>query len=159
VVYDVENLTNTQRAAEFHGEISRDWYGRLAPRAAHGSENLGRRTSSAKLIMNAACSIYDRIVDKELLVRRFYVNVVNLVSENSPDYSAAEQQLDMFTDYEEQKKQKQAEDAELDKEHAMQEALLKIRERFGKNAVVRGLNMQECATAMDRNKQIGGHKA
>ena len=160
VGYDVENLSDPKRATRYKGPIVADWYGRQVPKGVHGSQNLGRQTASTNLIMNAVRDIYDRIVDKELLVRRFTLAVMHLVPEE--DAKAAEEipvQMDLFTDYEELERQKRARDAELAKERNMQKALLNIKDKYGKNAIVRGLNMEEGATAMERNKQVGGHKA
>ena len=104
--------------------------------------------------------IYDRIVDKDLLVRRFNIAVTrSILQEEAKHEEAQPVQLNLFTDCEALEQQKKAEEAEPEKERKMQKALIDIRDKFGKNAIVRGLNMQEGATAMERNKQIGGHKA
>ena len=160
VGYDVENLNDPKRAARYKGPIVADWYGRQVPKGVHGSQNLGRQTASTNLIMSAVRDIYDRIVDKELLVRRFNIAVMHLVAEN--EASAVDEepvQMDLFTDYEALEREKQVQEAELEKERSMQKALLGIKDKYGKNAIVRGLNMEEGATAMERNKQVGGHKA
>ena len=159
VGYDIENLTDPKRAAKYKGPVTTDHYGRQVPKHAHGSQNLGRYTSSTKRIMEAVCDVYDRIVDKSLTVRRFNVIVTHLLYENEVDEEPAFEQLDMFTDYETAEKERQSEKAELDRERRMQDALLRIRDRYGKNSIVKGLNMRESATAMERNKQIGGHRA
>ena len=160
VGYDIENLTDARRAARYKGPVVPDWYGRQVPKGVHGSQNLGRLTSSTSRIVSAAREIYDRIVDRDLLVRRFNIGFAHLTGET--EAKAAENapvQMDMFIDYEAQDRRKQAEDAELERERSMQKALLDIKDKYGKNAIVRGLNMEEGATAMERNGQVGGHKA
>ncbi len=159
VAYDIENLKDPKRAAKYKGPIEADYYGREAPKGVHGSQNLGRHTSSTTRIMDAVAAIYDRIVDKNLLVRRFNVAVTHLLQQEEIKRDDTPEQLDLFTDYEVLEQQRQAEEVELEREHRMQHALLTIRDRFGKNAIVKGLNMQEGATAMERNKQVGGHRA
>ena len=160
VGYDIENLTDRGRAAAYGGEVVTDWYGRKVPKPVHGSQNLGRHVASTERIVEAVRTIFDRIADETLLMRRFTVAVCNLLT--AEEVKAAEtkpEQLDLFTDYEAQQTERRAEDAALEKETRRQKALLDIRDKYGKNAVVRGLNLQEGATAIERNSQIGGHKA
>jgi DNA polymerase V len=160
VNYDIENLSDSARSKKYKGPIVQDWYGRQVPKGVHGSQNLGRQTASTSLIMGAVRDIYDRIVDKNLLVRRFNIAVMHIVPEAEAKQSEEiPVQMDLFTDYEALERQKRAEKAELEKERSMQKALLTIKDKYGKNAIVKGLNMQEGATAMERNKQVGGHKA
>ena len=160
VGYDIENLTDPKKATKYKGAIVSDHYGRQVPKAAHGSNNLGRFTSSTNKIVEATAALYDRIVDKNLLVRRFTVAVTHLVLESEAEPAIPEmEQLDLFTDYEALDKERQAEEADLDRELKIQKALINIRDRYGKNAIVKGLNMKKESTAMERNKQIGGHKA
>ncbi len=159
VAYDIDNLRDPKIKVRYQGPIEADYYGRAAPKAVHGSQNLGRPTSSTARIMEAAAGIYDRIVDTGLLVRRFSLALTNLLprEEQRPEPDAL--QLDLFTDYEELEKKRKAEEAALEREHRRQKAILAIRDKYGKNAIVTGLNMQEGATAMERNKQVGGHRA
>ena len=103
--------------------------------------------------------IFDRVVNKDLLVRRLNLTVNRVVEESTAKQNSTPQQLDLFTDYEALEKQQQEQQAALDKERRMQEAQLAIKRRFGKNAILKGLNFKDGATAKDRNKQIGGHKA
>lgn len=160
VGYDIENLTDPKRAAKYKGSIVTDHYGRQIPKGVHGSKNLGRQTSSTRKIMDAVAAIYDSIVDKSLLVRRFTVAVTHLIPEGEAESAIpAGEQLDLFTDYEALEQHRKAEAEELDRELKMQKALITIRDKFGRNAIVKGLNMHEGATAIERNKQIGGHKA
>ncbi len=158
--YDIENLTDPERAKAYRGEIVADWYGRKVPKPVHGSKNLGRHVASTERILDAVRTIFDRIADPSLLMRRFNVTVCNLLA--ADDVKAREtvpEQLDLFTDYEAQEKARAEENAALEKETRRQKALLNIRDKYGKNAVVKGLNLQEGAMAIERNAQIGGHKA
>ena len=160
VGYDVTNLSDPKRARAYRGPVVSDWYGRAVPKGVHGSCGLGRPTASTKAIVRAVRALYDAIADPELLMRRFGVAVTDLVTE--AEAKAAEDapvQTDLFSDYEALERRRRAEDAALEREHSMQLALLGIREKFGKNAIVRGLSMREGATAMERNRQIGGHRA
>ncbi len=160
VGYDRESLTNPNIRDSYHGEISTDYYGRKVPKHAHGTENLKHQTSSSMLIMEAAMNLFDRIVNKDLLVRRLNLTVNHVVNELSANAKTQQpQQLDLFTDYDAQAQQQHKEQKALDKERRMQEAQLAIKKRFGKNAILKGLNFEEGATAKERNEQIGGHKA
>ena len=159
VGYDRESLTNPDIRARYHGEVTTDYYGRQVPKHAHGTANLSRKTSSTKLITEAIVEMFDRIVNKDLLVRRLNLTVNHVVNEEEANRRTTPTQLDLFTDYEELARQQEAEKAELDKERRIQEAQLAIKQRFGKNAILRGLNFEEGATAKERNEQIGGHKA
>ena len=159
VTYDVDNLKG-ERGEMFRGEVATDWYGRKVPKGVHGSHNLPRHTDSTRQIVEAAAEIYDRIVDSTLLVRRFGIAVMHLLTqeeliEAEPGY----EQMSMFVDYEERDRKRAAEQAEHARENKVQKALLNIRDKYGKNAIVRGLNLKDGATAMERNEQIGGHKA
>ena len=160
VGYDAECLTRPEIRAKYHGEITTDHYGKAVPKHAHGTHNFDNPTSSSRLIMDGAAELFDRCVNPNLPIRRMNLTTNHVVSEASvAARDAAPQQLDLFTDYEALNRQREAEKAKLDKERRMQEAQLKIKERFGKNAILRGLNFDEGATAKDRNEQIGGHKA
>ena len=160
VGYDVENLTDAKRAARYRGPIVADWYGRQVPKGVHGSQNLDRQTASTRRIVGAVRDIYDRITDRDLLVRRFTIAVTHLVTEaDAARAPETPEQLDLFTDYAALERERQAEEAELARERSMQKALLDIKDKYGKNAIVRGLNMEEGATAMERNRQVGGHRA
>ena len=159
VGYDIENLNNADRKKQYHGEVTIDRYGRRIPKHAHGTTNLKRQTSSTKLITDAVIELYDRSVDRNLLIRRINITANRLVDESSVEREEVYEQLDLFTDYEAQRKKQEEEEAALDREKRMQEAMLSIKKKFGKNAVLKGMNLQEGATARDRNEQIGGHKA
>ena len=160
VSYDAECLTRPEIREKYHGEITTNHYGKAVPKHAHGTFNFDKPTSSSRLIMEGATELFDRQVNADLLIRRLNLTTNHVVSEAS---AAAQdnvpQQLDLFTDYEALEKQRQEEQAKLDKERRMQLVQLKIKKRFGKNAILRGLNFEDGATAKERNKQIGGHKA
>ncbi len=161
VGYDTSNLTDPKIASQYKGAIRTDHYGRQVPQRVHGSKNLGRYMSSSRRIIDAVAEIYDSIVDRNLTVRRFNIGVGRLLTVQEVkklEEDAPPEQLSLFRDYEAEEQAKKKEDAELDKERRMQEALISIRDRYGKNAVVKGLNMQEGATAMERNEMVGGHK-
>lgn len=160
VGYDIENLTDPERRKRYKGPVTTDNYGRQVPKHAHGTVNLGRRTASSRLITEAALKLFDEIVDPELLVRRLTVVTNHVVAEDcaGPE-EAVWEQLDMFTDYEALEKKKQQEEEALAKERKLQEAMISLKKKFGKNAVLKGMNLEEGATARDRNSRIGGHKA
>ena len=158
--YDIENLTDPQRRKKYHGDIVKDHYGRQIPKHAHGTINLEGYTSSTKKIVGAAAELYDRIADKNLLVRRLNIVANHVLPESAaPKKNEGFQQLDLFTDYAALQAEQEQERAALDREKKMQQAMLTIKKKFGKNAILKGMNLEQGATAKDRNKQIGGHKA
>ena len=159
VGYDIENLTDTNGKGAYTGEIQVDRYGRKIPKHAHGTANLDGRTSSTKKILDAVMALYDRIVDPNLLVRRMYVVANRVEPEDTVRKEERFEQLDLFTDYAALERERQEEQEQLNKERRLQEAVLDIKKKFGKNAVLKGMNLEEGATARDRNRQIGGHKA
>ncbi len=160
VGYDIENLTDPARRAKYHGAVETDHYGRQIPKQAHGSINLDGHTSSTRKIMCAVSELFDRIVDKNLLIRRMYV-VANhvLLETDAPKKNDSAVQLDLFTDYAAEEEKQKAEDAALERERKIQAATLAIKKKYGKNAILKAMNLEEGATAKDRNAQIGGHKA
>ncbi|NLL42901.1 MAG: DNA methylase [Firmicutes bacterium] len=154
VGYDVLNLKDETRRKNFSGEITIDSYGRSVPKSVNGSINLDRYTSSTKLIVEAVIELFDRIADPGLLIRRVNLAANNIVDEKT----VAErnyQQLDLFKDLAVQER----EEEELERERKVQEAALAIRKKYGKNALLKGLNLEKGATTIERNQQIGGHKA
>ena len=155
VGYDIENLRNPQIASKYKGEITTDHYGRKVPKAAHGTINLKRHTSSTRLITDAAAELYDRIVDDKLLVRRINISANHIVEESSINQKNECEQLSLFTEPEEA----EAESRELEKEKDVQKAILDIKKKYGKNALLKGASLEDGATAKGRNEQIGGHKA
>ena len=160
VGYDIDNLTDPSRRAKYHGTIETDRYGRQIPKQAHGTINLNGHTSSTRKIMCAVTELYDRIVDKSLLVRRMYVVANHVLPEaDAPKKNEGAVQLDLFTDYVAEAEKQKAENAALERERKIQAATLAIKKKYGKNAILKGMNFEEGATAKDRNAQIGGHKA
>lgn len=155
VGYDNGNVAD---GGAYAGEVKADRYGRRTPKPAHGTQRLERRTSSARRIAEAALELYDRIVDPRLSVRRLNLAALNVADEREAVQDAPEQ-LDMFTDYAALEQQRAAEEAALAREKQGQQAILEIRRKFGKNAILKGTSLMEGATARDRNRQIGGHKA
>lgn len=157
--YDIENLTNEKIKSQYKGEITVDHYGRKVPKHAHGSINLGRHTSSTKLIMEAVVKLYDQIIDKRLLLRRITVTANHVIDEKYEIPEVEFEQLDIFTNYETREEEKKKEQQELEKERKLQHALLDVKKKYGKNAILKGMNFEEGATAKQRNSQIGGHRA
>ena len=160
VGYDRTSLENPEIRAKYHGPVVKDYYGREVPKSAHGTANLDRQTSSTSLIMTAVENLFDRIVNKNLLVRRLNITTNHVIPESRVKKQDDKMvQLDIFTDYETLAKQKKEEEERLAKERRVQEALLAIKKPSGKNSILKGLNFEDGATAKDRNEQIGGHKA
>lgn len=157
--YDIENLTNTKIRNAYKGEITSDHYGRKVPKHAHGTVNLPRLTSSTQIIVDAVMKLYEQIVNPVLLIRRVTVAANRLVPETEAKEAESFVQLDFFTDYEALEKQKEEEDRRLAKERKLQEAMIDIKGKYGKNAILKGMNLQEGAMTIERNRQIGGHKA
>ena len=150
VGYDMENLAEPSLASSYRGTVTTDHYGRKVPKHAHGTASLHGYTSSAREILESATALYDRIVDPTLSVRRLNIVAGHVVDEACA--VAHPEQLDLFSDYGSQ-------DAVLERERRKQETLLSIKKKFGKNAILKGMNFEEGATAIARNGQIGGHKA
>lgn len=159
VGYDTESLNDPAIRAKYKGEIKTDYYGRQVPKHAHGISNLPRPTLSARQIVGATMELYDRIIDNDLLVRRLNLTTNRVIRESDAARREVPVQYDLFVDYDVVEAEQKQEEAELAKERRAQEAILKIKKQFGKNAILKGLNFEEGATAKDRNEQIGGHKA
>lgn len=157
--YDIENISQGNGKGSFSGEVTMDRYGRKVPKQAHGSENLQGYTSSTKKIMEAMLRLYDRIVDRRLLVRRVNITANHILYEENVEKEPVYEQMDLFTDYEAKERQRREEEQEQKKERELQKAMLSIKKKYGKNAILKGTNFHEGATAVERNKQIGGHKA
>ena len=191
--YDTENINDTKIRNSYRGELTTDRYGRIIPKNAHGTGNIGRMTSSTKLITDCAMQLYEKIIDKKLMIRRIYVVANHVVPEipksivhapfagvqnkkttvntsvnhlynesgiENANYTEYEyEQIDLFTNYDELEKKREIERKELEREKQLQHAMLDIKKKFGKNAVLKGTSLEEGATAIQRNQQIGGHKA
>lgn len=158
IEYDVENLKNSSISKMYNGEISIDRYGRNVPKHAHGTTNLKGRTSSTKTIMEATMNLYDRIINKNLLVRKIRVTANHVVDESNTKEKEEFQQLDLFTDYEALRKEEEQKHIKEQKEKSLQHAVIDIRKKYGKNAILKGMNFEEGGTTIERNGQIGGHK-
>jgi len=158
VGYDIENLKDPAKRKKYHGDIKTDHYGRAVPKHATGTTNLGRYTSSTRQMIEAVVSLYNRIVDPELLIRRVNITANHVIRETDIPCSAGFEQLDLFTDYAAEKAREESQQASDTREKKMQQAMLSIKKKYGKNAILKGMNYQEGATARERNEQIGGHK-
>ena len=152
--YDIENITNPALYADYRGEIVADRYGRKIPKHAHGTVNLKTRTSSSRKIMEAVMGLYDDIVNPKLLVRRITLVGNRQVEEDRAEADEQYEQLELFTDTRGQEEEKKQEELRLKKERSLQEAMLSVKKKYGKNAMLKGMNLQEGATAMERNSQF-----
>ncbi len=157
--YDRESLSDPAVRKQYQDSLVTDHYGRQIPKHAHGSVNLPRQTSSTRIITEAVMTLFDQIVDGNLLVRRVNLVANHIARESSLSPEAPPVQLDFFRDMGAEKRRQEAEERDLEREKKRQQALLKIRKKYGKNAILKGMNYEEGATTRDRNKQIGGHKA
>ena len=159
VGYDIESLTNPQIRAKYDGPITKDHYGRSVPKHAHGTGNMYKHTSSLRQITECGMDLYDRIINPDLLVRRVSITANNVISENDAKKIVMTEQLDLFSDISKTISAEEAEEEMLEKEKNLQKAILEIKKKYGKNAVLKGMNFKDGATMIDCNGQIGGHKA
>lgn len=159
VGYDMESLDDPKLRAAYQGELATDFYGRSVPKPAVGTAHLPRFTASSRQLIDTFSRLYDEIVDMRLLVRRLTLTANHLTEEAHAPMKAPVQQLDLFTDYAALAAEEEAQNAELAREKQVQQILLNLKKRYGKNAVLKGMNLEEGATARERNRQIGGHKA
>lgn len=159
VGYDVESLVRPEIKEKYDGPIRIDHYGRQVPHPARGTINIESPTASGSILMDRVGELFDRIVNKDLLVRRITLSINHLMREEAIGKTPEVVQLDLFTDYEKEAREREAMNRELARERRRQEAVLNIKQRYGKNAILRGLNWADGATQRDRNRQIGGHKA
>ena len=155
--YDIKNLE--QGTKKNVGEITTDWYGRKLPKHAHGTANLEQHTSSSRLMTQAGVKLYHEIVNPDLLIRRITMAANHVISEKEVQEEQQYEQMNLFTDFGIAKKEKEEKNEKLEREKKMQKAMLDIKKKYGKNAILKGMNLQEDGTAMERNRQIGGHKA
>ena len=159
VGYDIENLSDPKRACNYRGPVVLNPYGRRIPKHAHGTASLNHHTASAREIMSAAGELFDRIVNPDLLIRRLSVTANHTLPESTASQSIRYEQLDLFTDYADLENRYNQEQAALKREKKLQQTMLAIKKKYGRNSIVRGMSLEEGATARERNKQIGGHKA
>lgn len=158
VIYDIENLINKNYSKFYDGEITIDRYGRNTPKPAHGTFRLEKKTSSTKIIMNGFLKLYDEIVNNKLLIRKINICAGNLSDESEIQHENEYEQIDLFTNYKELEEKREKEIKELQSERKLQETIIDIKNKYGKNAILKGMNLQEGATTVERNRQIGGHK-
>jgi DNA polymerase V len=157
--YDVSNLTDPKIKRIYDGEITTDFYGRPVPKHAHGTINIDHKTSSTKIITDKILELYDRIIDFRLFVRRINICANKVVNEDTvEDNTPTIQQFDLFTDYESINKKIKEERKKEIKERELQHAMLDIKKKYGKNAILKGMNLEEAATTIQRNEGVGGHR-
>ena len=157
--YDIENISNKRLRQQYTGEITTDFYGRKVPKHAHGTGNIGEYTSSTRYIVNTAINLYNDIINPALLVRRINITANHIMPETDIIKKEQFDQMDLFTDYREKDRIEQTETQELARERKIQKATIELRKKFGKNAIFKGTDLKDGATALKRNNQIGGHKA
>lgn len=157
--YDKSNLEEKQMKKNYHGEITKDYYGREVPKHAHGTIRIDHKTSSTKVIKEKGLELFERIINKNLLTRRINIAVCNLDSNDSKHEETEYKQLDLFTNQEELDKKKIEERRKEKEEEKLQKTIINLKYKYGKNAMLIGTNLKEKATTIERNNQIGGHKA
>lgn len=158
IEYDIENLKNAKYSKFYNGEIKEDRYGRRVPKPAHGTFRLENKTFSTRIISNGFVQLFDRIINKNLLIRKIYLTVGNLTDENELKKVEKYEQVNLFTNYGELAKKEEEERIKLEKEHKIQSAIIGIKNKYGKNAIIKGMDLEESATTIQRNGQIGGHQ-
>ena len=159
VGYDIENIQDPERLSRYQGEIKKDRYGRFVPKHSHGTENIGKYTSSTRKIQDAADALFHRIVDPGLLIRRLNITANHVMSEREVPEADACEQMDLFVDYETMQEWKRRKEAEQVREKKIQSTVLDIKRKFGKNAILKGTALEDGATSRERNQKIGGHQA
>lgn len=157
VGYDRENLQDPERRKRYHGAVTRDPYGREIPKHAHGTVNLEMSTASAKALIDAASRLFDRIVNQGLLIRRLNLTAVRVLPIGSVEDAHSCEQLDLFSNFGPAAEARRRQDAALARERKIQAAMLDIKKKYGKNAILKGMNLEDGATARERNRQVGGH--
>ena len=155
--YDMQSLSDKTVREKYSGRIKTDHYGRSVPVHSHGTANMDCPTASTDVLLEKTKELFERIVNPDLLVRRLTLTANHLIQESEVMLHAETVQLDLFTDYDELKRKREAEEEQLAKERRRQEAVLRIKKKFGKNSILKGLNYLDGATQKERNQQIGGH--
>ncbi len=156
--YDIENLTNPEIKRKYHGEITTDHYGRSVPKHAHGTANIDHHTSSSKIITESLINLFEEIINKDLLTRRINISANNLMHENQVIEKPKIEQFNLFDEQIDKTEQIKKQKVDETQEKELQKALLNIKNKYGKNAILKAMNYEEGATTIDRNGQIGGHK-
>ena len=160
IIYDIENLTNPDIKDKYFGPVVYDHYGRPMPKHSHGTLNIDHKTSSSTVLVKEFTKLYDRIVNPMLLVRKINLVANNIINKNKVNENDVKfEQFDLFTDYEQVAKDKEILKKKEDEENKLQHVLLDIKKKYGKNGILKGMNLLEDGTTIDRNKQIGGHSA
>jgi len=157
--YDIENLRDPKRRAAYKGEVTMDAYGRPIPKHAHGTLHLDFRTASGRMLLEGFQTLFDRIANPHLLVRRVTLVAEQVIPEEQATPKAEPLQLDLFTDYDAERQRQAQNSRRLLRERARQQTVLRIKQKYGKNAILKGMNLEEGATTIDRNRQIGGHRS
>ena len=157
--YDIDNLSDPARRSAYRGEVTTDRYGRKVPKHGHGTIHLSEPTSSSAEIIKAAMELYDRITSPALLIRRLNLSADHVIPEDQVKKEETYEQLSLFSDPVKEDAEKKQKEASRERERRLQTAMLAIKDRYGKNAVLRGTDLEDGATTMERNNQIGGHKA
>ncbi len=155
ISYDRSSLAD----GDYSGELKKDYYGRVAPKGVHGTAHMPRRTSSSKMVIDGVLKLYERITDPSLLIRRINITACNVVPESEAKKMVEFNQISLFDDHVKAEAVNEKLEEDLKKEHNVQQAILKIQKKYGKNAVLKGVSLEEGATGRERNEQIGGHKA
>lgn len=150
--YDISNVTE-----DFKGETKTDFYGRRIPKHAHGTINLSEKTSSSRKIITAVTKLLDTIVNKELWIRRINMTACKLTQKEQEEQKEKYEQLDLFSNPQEKEKIRNKNKKEDQQENTLQQTVLNLKEKYGKNSVLRGMNLEAGATTIERNQQIGGH--
>ena len=155
ISYDRSSLAD----GDYSGELKKDYYGRVAPKGVHGTAHMPRRTSSSKMVIDGVLKLYEKITDPSLLIRRINITACNVVPESEAKKMVEFNQISLFDDHVKAEAVNEKLEEDLKKEHNVQQAILKIQKKYGKNAVLKGVSLEEGATGRERNEQIGGHKA
>lgn len=158
IIYDVENLTNPRISQKYFGEITIDKYGRKIPKHGHGTINFDYYSSSTKYLSKKCLELFERLIDKNLLVRKIIISACNLIGENDIEDNIVYEQLNFFTEDVDKVIKKEVEKQDQKNELKLQRALLNIKNKYGKNSILKGMNLEEGATTVERNEQVGGHK-
>ena len=158
IIYDTSNLTDDDIRSKYKGDIDTDMYGRLVPKHSRGTVNIGYRTNLTSVIMKRVLEVYDRISNPILLARKIYLVASDVVSIDTPDNGDRNTQLDLFTDYDNYSERIENNIIKEKEENSLQNTILDIKDKFGKNSILRGMNFEEGATMRERNGEVGGHK-
>lgn len=153
--YDIANVKDEI----YQGDIKVDIYGRAIPKHAHGTANIDKYTSSSKKISKALEALYSEIVNRNLKIRRINLTATNVVFADNIPKEEEIKQLDLFTDYVKEKEIEYKQNIQEEKDESIQKALIEIKNKYGKNSILKGLSYEDGATQKERNTQIGGHKA